>query len=388
MILNFSPHRALSRHPGGLEESDLDSPKFALLAQGLEEVLADHKDEARRTLASLRGRLDVDASPEDMQYLIFAAALSRRLFGKPTEELNLYRRQYEHLQIDLFTLLASRLPLASIAGTIANEMIAGFVRGHDSFTLLDVGIGVGRQEVALLNALAEANALPRQLTIVGVEPAEDSLRAAEEALAATARRLGVVLRFHGLVRAAEELTEEHWALLSDLPGPRIINAAFAMHHIAWRAEGEDLRDTFFQRLRRWSPTGIVLCEPSSNHHRVSVRERFFNCWRHFFFTFQLLEELDIPRQEKNAIKMFFSREVEDIISTLDEERRFERHERVDAWLERLGRTGFQLTDGLERTWAASHPAVSIRSQRGYVGLDYKDETIVAVICATSPDATA
>ncbi|WP_224247720.1 GRAS family protein [Hyalangium gracile] len=366
----------------------MDSPKFELLTQGLEEVIEGRSDDARKTLASLRGRLDVDAFPEDMQYLIFAAALSRRLFGNTAEEFNLYLRRYEHAQINLFSLLASRLPLVPMAGSIANELIAGLVRGQDTFTLLDVGIGTGRQEVALLNSLAAANALPRQLTIVGVEPGEDSLRVAEDSLTATARGLGVGLRFIGIPRTAETLGEEHWALLNDLPGPRVVNAAFAMHHIAWRPEGEDLRDVFFRRLRQWSPTGVVLCEPNSNHHRASVRERFHNCWRHFYFTFQLLEELDIPRQEKNTIKVFFAREVDDIVSTLDEQQRSERHENVSAWLERLARSGFRLEEELSRPWAATHPAINIRPQRGYVGLEYREETIVAVICATGAPGKA
>jgi hypothetical protein len=134
--------------------------------------------------------------------------------------------------------------------------------------------------------------------------------------------------------------------------------------------------------------GVVLCEPNSNHHRASIRERFHNCWRHFFFVFQLLEELDIPRQEKNTIKVFFAREVDDIVSTLDEQQRSERHENVSAWLERLERNGFRLAEGLTRSWPLTYSAVSILPQRGYVGLAYREETIVAVICATGLDVAA
>jgi hypothetical protein len=358
----------------------LNSPKF--------EVLQNCPDDARNTLACLRGQLDVDCFPEDMQYLIFATALFQRLFGKTAEPFNLYLRSYEQAQIHLFSLLAARLPLVPMAGTIANELIAGLVCGQDCFTLLDVGIGVGRQEVELLNMLAQAHALPRQLTVVGVDPGEDSLRTAEQSLTAAARGLKVGLRFIGIPRAAETLGEEDWALLLGLPGPRIVNAAFAMHHIAWQPEGEEPREVFFRRLREWSPSGVVLCEPSSNHHRASLRERFHNCWRHFYYTFQLLEELDIPRQEKNTLKGFFAREVEDILSTRDEQQRSERHEHVSAWLERLVRNGFRLEEHLARPWSVSHPAIRIRPRHGYVGLEYRDETIVAVICATGAGGKA
>ena len=367
----------------------MDSPKYELLTQGLNQVMEGRPEEARQTLASLRNRLDVDGSPEDMQYLIFAAAVSRRLFSsKPTDEFNLYLRRYEQTQINLFSLLASRLPLVPMAGAIANGLIQELVRGKETFTLLDVGIGVGRQEVALLEAMAEAKTLPRKLTIVGVEPGDSSLRDAQQALDSTAQRLGVELRFIGIAHSAEALSEEHWAMLESLPGPRVVNAAFAMHHIAWRPEGEDLRDTFFRRLRAWAPAGVVLCEPNSNHHRASLPERFKNCWRHLYFTFQLLEELDISRHEKNSIKDFFSREVEDIVSTVDEQQRSERHEHVSAWLDRLSRCGFQLKEKRGRVWPSTHPAISVCSERGYVGLEYRGETIVAVICATTPDASS
>lgn len=364
----------------------MNSPKVALLAKGFEEALAGHHDEARRTFASLHERLDADAYPEDMQFLIFSAALSRRFTALPTGELNLYLRRFELPQIQLFNLLALRLPTVSMAGTVANELLSGFIHGHDAVTLVDVGIGSGRQEVALMHTLANANALPRQFNIVGVEPSEESLRGAEESLAMAAKRLGVVLRFVGIPRRAEELGEEHWALLEDLPGVRLMNAAFALHHIAEQPEIEDPRAGFFHRLRRWRPRGVVLCEPNSNHHRAPIRERFINCWRHFFLTFQLIEELDISRQEKNAMKLFFSREVEDILGTQDELRRYERHEPAQNWLKRLEGAGFQLVSGQAQAAGDAHPSVKLRPRPGCIGLEYQGEPLVCVLSAKAPEA--
>ncbi|ADO68439.1 GRAS-like transcription factor [Stigmatella aurantiaca DW4/3-1] len=366
-----------------VKELGVNSPKFSLLSQGLEHVLAGRWEEADRALASLRARLDVDAHAEDMQYLIFAAALSMRMGGEAATEFNLYRRRFEQSQIGLFSLLSSKLPFVSMASAIANEMLTGFIRGQEAITVLDVGIGRGLQEVALLDRLAEADALPQRIHFFAVEPDQDSLNTAREALSAAAQRLGVVLSFHGVACVAEELSEEHWRLLESLPGRRLATAAFALHHIAERPAPEaDAREGFFQRLARWAPAGVVLCEPSSNHHRVSLGERFHHAWRHYFFVFQLLEELDISRQEKNAIKLFFSREVEDIVGTEDETRRSERHEHVSAWLSRLVRTGFQPAQGLERAWPAAHPAIAVRPHAGYVGLEYREETVVAILCAS------
>ncbi|KFE66113.1 hypothetical protein DB31_1178 [Hyalangium minutum] len=363
----------------------MNSPKFTLLAQGLEAALAGHQDEARRTFASLHERLDVDSHPEDMQYLIFSAALSRRFGDLPAGELNLYLRRFELPQIQLFNLLALRLPTVSLAGSIANEQLFGLMRGHEVVTLVDVGIGSGRQEVALLHSMAEANALPRQMTIVGVEPSADSLRGAEDALTMAAQRLGVVLRFIGIPKGAEDLSEEDWAMLGALPGARFMNAAFALHHIAERQTRQNPRDAFFEQLRRWEPRGVVLCEPNSDHHRAPIRERFHNCWRHFFLTFQLIEELDISRQEKNAMKLFFSREIEDIVGTQEEARRFERHELTELWLGRLERAGFELVDGPVRSGGDAHPAVKPRSRPGCIGLEYQGIPLVCVLTARTPE---
>jgi SAM-dependent methyltransferase len=270
-----------------------------------------------------------------------------------------------------------------MAGALANELLAGFLRGHEEATLLDVGIGTGRQEVLLLQAMAEAGTLPKRLTVVGVEPSLASLRRAEEALGATARRLGVALRFHPIARVAEDLQEADWSLFQRLPGPLVVNSAFSLHHIGEREDGLDARELFFRRLAGAGPLGVVLCEPNSNHHRVSTLERFRNCWRHFFHVFRLLDELDISPQERNAIKLFFGREVEDIIGTLDDAGRHERHEHVGAWLGRLRRSGFDLADGLgNRVRPRAHPAVQVRAERGHLGLEYRGETIVSVVCAS------
>lgn len=362
-----------------------EAPKFSLLSRCMEEAAAERRDEARRALSSLVDRLDVDSAPEDMQHLLFAAAIARRLGGDQAQAINLYLRRYEQPQIDLFNLLAQRLPLASMAGSIANELLAGHLRELDEATLLDIGIGTGRQEVLLLEAMAEAGTLPRRLNIIGVEPSLPSLRRAEESLPALGRRLGMDLRFHALCRVAEELKDADWELFGRMRGPLLVNSAFSLHHTGRMPDGTDGREHVFRKLAGLSPHAVVLCEPNSNHHRVPLMERFRNSWRHFFHIFQLLDELDISPQERNAIKMFFGREVEDILGTVDDERRCERHEHAGAWLERLYRNGFTLADGLERVRPrVSHPLVSLRHSRGSVGIEYRGETVVAVLCGTQP----
>jgi hypothetical protein len=357
------------------------SPKRELLVRSLEETLAGRRDEGRRALSTLVDRLDVDGEPDDMQHLLFAAAVARRLGSEQAEAINLYLRRYEQPQIDLFNLLAERLPLASLAGAIANELLAGFLKGHEEATLLDIGIGTARQEVLLLESMAEAGTLPRRLTIVGVEPGAASLRRAEESLGAAARRLGVSLRFHAINRVAEGLRDADWDFIGSMPGPLVFNSAFSLHHMPLREDGTDSRDEVFQRLALLKPQGVVLCEPNSNHHRLEVHERFENAWRHYGAVFKLLDELDISRQERNAIKMFFGREIEDVVGTTDDTQRYERHEFAGAWLQRLYRNGFTLAEGMERV-RPRHASVGVRPSRGSVGVEYRGETIVAVLCGT------
>ncbi len=357
----------------------MHSEKFSLLTRALESVLEGQSSEAWRSLAELTDRLDVESVAEDMQYFLFAAALGRRLGDGEAQQLNLYLKRYELPQIALFNLLAQRLPLASLAGSIANDCLCELLAGHEEATLIDVGLGTGRQEVALLRRLKERGAMPRRLTVVGVEPDANSLRQAEADLMAAARELDIDLRFRGLARVVEALDAEDWRWLRDSPGPRVVHSAFALHHMAG---DQDQRQTLFERLRALEPVAVVLVEPSSDHFTDSLAQRFHNVWRHLYYIFGLVDELDLPLQERNAIKLFFGRELEDILGAVDDTRRFERHERKETWLERLRRAGFSTSGRLTGAWSAPHPAMVVHQEPGHVGLGYREETVVAVIRAT------
>lgn len=357
------------------------SEKFSVLSRALEELQAGRSSAARRSLAALTRMLDVDAVDEDMQYFLFATALARRLGVGEAQQMNLYLRRYELPQISLFNLVAERLPMVGLAGRIANDLVCRVLSGHEEASLLDVGLGTGRQEVALLRTLAAQGAAPRHLTVVGVEPDADSLRKAEVGLTDTARELGISLSFRGIPKVIEALDEEDWALLRGCPGPRVVHAAFALHHMA---AGVD-RQEVFHKLRAVEPAAVVLCEPNSDHVTDSLAERFHNVWHHFSHNFQLVDELGLPARERNGIKLFFGRELEDILGAVDDSQRYERHERVETWLARLRRAGFSLAPArwLEGAWSFPHPAVHIRRGEGYVGVGYREEMLVPVICATA-----
>ncbi len=354
----------------------------------LRAALEGREEDARQLLgAVVEDRPDAGVDPEGLQDYIFASALTRRLESEHAAEINLYLRQFEMPQISLFNLLAQSLPTVSLSVAVSNHLLCGFLGGWDEVALLDVGIGTGRQEVAVLHELAARGELPRRLTVFAVEPDAQSLREAEEALGLAARQYGVALDFHGLNLVAEELEDEHWSLFGSAGGPLVVHGAFAAHHIRNRVPGYCSRAEFFRKLRLLSPLAVVLCEPSSDHHTHLVGERFENCWRHFGLTFDLIDRSGLPPREAAAIKMFFAREIQDILGN-GEDNRCERHESVGTWVERLRRAGFTPYGDFILPEGVRHDVVSIHPREGYVGMDYGGETLVAVICATSGDPAA
>ena len=359
----------------------MEAKKYATLAAVVDETLAGRTDNARALLDHLVERQLSAESSGDLQHYIFASALSRRLQSDRTAEINLYLRQFETTQISLFNLLARHLPTVKMAGPLANEVLAGYVGRHDEVTLLDVGIGSGRQEVGLLYLLATQRRLPRKLNIIAIEPDAGSLLEAGESLAQAALMLGVELEFHPVHKVVEELDDADWRFFGSFGAPLVVLSAFAVHHVRSTGRGS-ARDALFRRLRELAPDAVVLCEPSSNHDSPSLRERFTAAWHHFGLTFRIIDELEIGDAEKSAMKMFFAREIDDILANA-EETRCERHEPVDAWVRRLRDAGFvPCTDfGSVDTRGAGPVRVAVRE--GYLGLDYGDETLVAIVCATS-----
>ncbi|HST57292.1 MAG TPA: GRAS family protein [Longimicrobium sp.] len=360
----------------------MDAKKYATLLAVVNETLAGRRENARTLLAGLVDGLDSGAHGEDLQYYIFASALSKRLESDKSAEINLYLRQFEKTQISLFNLLAQHLPTVALAGPLANEVLAGYVGGQDEVTLLDVGIGSGRQEVALLYRLGTQGLLPRKLNIIAIEPDAGSLLEAGSALAEAAETLGLELDFHPLHKVVEELDEADWAMFASFGAPLVVLSAFAVHHVR-SAPGERARDELFHRLRALEPDAVVLCEPSSNHDSDSLLERFEASWNHFGLTFRIIDGLDVADREKAAMKIFFAREIEDILANA-EETRCERHEPVDAWVRRFREAGFTPCAewGILMGEQPDGP-VRIAPRDGYLGLDYGDETLVAILCATS-----
>ncbi len=354
------------------------SAKYHSLLAVLHEAHDNRPHVARDVLDILVDRQLDRESDDDVRYYVFANALAKRISTEPSASINLYLRQYEQPQIELFNLVARHLPTVSAAGAVANRMLARHLGGRRAVTLLDIGIGTARQEVALLHEMARAGTLPERLTVVAVEPNAQCLAIAERALLDTTAELGIQLRFRGIGSVIEDLTPRQWESLRTADEPLVVHAAFATHHI--RANQGEGREEVFARLRALDPDAIVLCEPNADHHNRSFVRRFENAWDHFSRTFHLIDQLDIAPRDRRAMKLFFTREIEDILAN-DEAERCERHEPVDAWSARLMRNGFAPTADLAHAAEVETSHIATSVHEGWVGLDFGGVTLVAIVCA-------
>ena len=333
----------------------------------------------QRLLATLQGHPD----PRCTGLAVFASALAQRLDSAACAVANLYLRRFEVPQIELFNLLGRHVPLAGMATRIANDSMAQAIAGQAHPTLIDVGIGTGRQIVLLLADLASAGRLPQALTVIGIEPSASALDEARRSLESGAARLGVALHFHGIAASVEALGDADWQAIAAACSTRpVINASFALHHIADDAGGGELRSAVLSRLHRLDPRCFVLSEPDVDHVEPRFLQRFRNCHAHFSAVFRVLDALPLAQGDRDALKVgFFGREIHDILGT-PEPLRSERHEAAAAWLRRLRATGFSLRADMPLP-ASGHASVTAARRGDRVAIQAGDESVVSVFVAAA-----
>lgn len=336
-------------------------------------------DRADRDLQGLLSEAARDADPRAVNLCVFGAALARRIAGASEQEANLYLQRHELPQIQLFDLLATAAPFVGLAGVIANAEIVRACAGEACPTLVDVGIGTGRQVVALLQAMAREGTLPRSLTVVGVEPSASSLELAQRNVAAAAKAVGTEVAFHGFHAAAESLMPADWrAVRAACTSRPVVNASFALHHVA-DVGGRDVRDDVLRRLRGLRPKLLVLSEPDVHHLERDFLRRFRNCWEHFSAAFDAIDATGADRRDKAALKAcFFGREIADILAA-PEPLRSERHESTASWLARLASTGWE--SDFRGALPPSRDGVTPRRRPGRASLEFGGTPLVSVMCA-------
>ena len=318
-----------------------DSAALAQALHGMAKQIAAGDPAAAQGLAALMQQLQQHPDPRCTGLMVFASALAQRVSGDMAQTANLYLRRFEVPQIELFNLLGRCMPLVHQATRLANETIAAAMQGQDHPTLIDVGIGTGRQITVLLDELFAQGRLPKALTVIGIEPGTAALAQAERLLRERAATLGLSLQFHGIAACSEALGAADWQTLRSLcPSRPIINGAFALHHIADDEQGRDQRQRVLRELLALDPLSLVLIEPDVDHLQPQLLPRFEACFAHFGAVFALLDQLPLTQAERDALKVgFFGREIHDVLGTA-EALRTERHETVGAWLKRLDAVGF------------------------------------------------
>jgi hypothetical protein len=271
-----------------------------------------------------------------MRVRIFASAMREALHDAVRESFNPYLQAYDVPQIQLYDLLAERVPLIKTARQASNEVLAHHCAGRDRVTLIDIGIGSGTQIASLLEGFGDR--APRHVTVVGIECQPQSLTRAHQNIRRSCERMQIALDFEPFALRLEDMTRTHWERIARLPSPTLVVASFALHH-AQRVEGREVRNTTIERLGELGVEALVLTEPDSDHICDDYLIRFEACWRHFGAVFSMLDETQLSEWERNALKVsFFGREISDILGTVDG-RRAERHETAVAWWRRLRRAG-------------------------------------------------
>ena len=115
--------------------------------------------------------------------------------------------------------------------------------------------------------------------------------------------------------------------------------------------------------------------------RISDRDRFCENTAGVSPVKAGIDQIDIEQKDKNALKLFFGREIEDIIGK-DEKDRYEKHEPATHWIEKLTEQQFSIKNECLVSPVSSAGSVKIQHhQEGFLGFTFDKETVLAVIYA-------
>lgn len=340
------------------------------------EVMAMDLNDADRMMASESlFRLCSEGVAMDSEKLlttIFLKALNRRMESDVISE-NIYQAMSGVSQIELFDILIEQFPFVKYSQQLVNEAIINDMRDQEVVTLIDIGIGLGTQ---MMHVIEKAKALPslKKLIIVGLEPFADSLSMAEKNITELNNSVPFEIQFVPVLDYAERF---NFASLTCIEGTVIINASLALHHIKTLEE----RKASLENLRAINPVSLYMIEPNVDHFEPEFFPRFKNSWKHFYCLFQVIDLLDITQDQKNGLKLFFGREIEDIIGKAEEDR-FEKHMLATEWMKLLQACRFEPNDKMLSSPFTARPGVDIATHaEGYIGFTYNHETALALIQA-------
>jgi GRAS domain family len=278
----------------------------------------------------------------DSPQSLFAYTLSkamRKHFGGNNAQEHLYLQRFEIPQIRLFELLIQQFPLANLSQHCTNTLLIDALAQHTQPVLIDIGIGTGFQVKHIIEGLTQkTNNQVRVLTVVGIEPFEEAVVTAYQNIGQASQNAPFEVKIVSKVAFIEQLTLDDLRQMLPLQYDGLyVNASFALHHIQQHTD----RQKVFETLKNLNINALALSEPNSDHYEPRYATRFQNCVNHYGALFRIIDTLPINTTEKAALKLFFSREIEDVLGN-SEAIRVEKHYATEQWVGLLEETGFQL----------------------------------------------
>jgi hypothetical protein len=314
----------------------------------------------------------MELDSEKLLGALILRALKKKTNPHNTDE-NIYLKKYEIPQIQLFNILIDKFPFVKYSQNFTNSAIVDLIDEDAEGTIIDIGIGQGTQLMNIVGLLRSSRTL-KKLHIVGIEPSEDALDIAIKSFSSIQNELPFELQFSPIHDFIENID---FSKIENITGTIIVNASLSLHHI----QSSEKRTEIISKIKKIKPTAFILIEPNVNHFETDFYQRFRNCYNHFHGIFKVIDNLEIDPLDKNALKLFFGREIEDIIGK-EEQDRFEKHEPAIQWIERLKHNRFSIAENLLKPTVDSIAGVDIKFHKeGFLGFTVQSETVLAVICA-------
>jgi ubiquinone/menaquinone biosynthesis C-methylase UbiE len=328
---------------------------------------------SKETLASLFSFCNQHQASDSQRLIatLLMNATNKRFQTGDVHE-HIYLKNDEVPQIQLFNILIEKFPFVKYSQFITNNAIIETMGDATEVTIIDIGVGQGTQ---MLHVIESAKTLPhlKKLHIIGIEPFADALQIAEVQINACKENVSFEIQFTGLNAFAEEVDFSVFENTKHL----IVNASLALHHI----QSASNRNEVINSIRQLNPKAFILIEPNVNHFEKDFSKRFMNCYHHYYNIFKVIDRLDISAKDKTGLKLFFGREIEDVIGK-EEKDRFEKHELATTWIERLKNNGFTLNKSILKSPVSSEAGVDIAYHKeGFLGFTNETETVLAVMYA-------
>lgn len=294
-------------------------------------------------------------------------------FHTNIEHQHIYLKNDEVPQIQLFNILIEKFPFVKYSQLITNNSIIETIGNSESVSIIDIGIGQGVQMANVIESAKKLSNL-KMLQIIGIEPFADALKISEQYITTLQKEVHFKIEFTGINQFIEDTDFTSLNILSD---NLIINASLALHHI----QSKDKRNDTIAKIKLLNPKAFILIEPNVNHFTSNFSARFYNCYNHYYNIFMVIDRLDIHEKDKQSLKLFFGREINDVIGK-EEKDRYEKHELAVDWISRLETYGFTMKPEMLISPVKEDAGVLIHQHNaGYLGFTNEEETVLAVIFA-------